>query len=107
MGIWKKIGKGAKVAGEIAFPRRAEAVREIIRPIKNHQPPEGPPKLKTQPTAAPTRKVKAVGISGVIAALLVLLLGRLDIEVDAETATALAGLFIALAAYLTKSREGE
>ena len=96
MGIWKKIGKGAKVVGEVAFPRRAEAIRGVIRPP-----------LKEQPTAKPTRKVKAVGISGVIAALLVLLLGRLGVEVDAETATALAGAFMALAAYFTKSMEGE
>lgn len=95
MGIWKKIGKGAKVVGEVAFPRRAEAVREIIRP------------LKKQPTVAPTRKVKAVGISGVVAALLVILLARFGVEIDSETATSLAVAFVAMVAYLTKSREGE
>lgn len=93
--ILRKVGKVAKAGGEIAFPRRAEAVREVIRP------------LKKQPTAAPTRKVKAIGVSGVLAALIVIGLGRLDIEVDPDTATAVAALFIAVVAYLTKSREGE
>ena len=93
--FWKKAGKVGKIAGEIAFPRRAEAVREIIRP------------LKTQPTPAPTRKVKAVGVSGVVAVLIVIALARLGVEVDSDTATAVAVSIISAVAYLTKSREGE
>ena len=98
--FWKKAGKVGKIAGEIAFPRRAEAVREIIRPLKT-------PPLKTQPTAEPTRKVKAVGVSGVVAVLIVIALARLGVEVDSETATAVAVSIISAVAYLTKSREGE
>ena len=58
----------------------------------------------TQPSAVPTRKIAAVGISGTVAAVLVWVVNVVfGYQLAPEHAAALAGILVFAAGYLTKS----
>ncbi len=60
-----------------------------------------------QPSAAPTTKVSAAGISGALTVVLVYVLGFGGVEVPPEVASALTAIVAFAASYLIKSKVSE
>ena len=57
----------------------------------------------SQPTLAPTAKIRAVGVTSVAATILVLIADALGYQLDPALAAALVGAVAWLAGYLTRS----
>lgn len=62
------------------------------------------PSLVNQPSATPTRKMTAVGVSGAISTLVIWGFQNYGSELDPEIASAIATLVVFAAGYLTKER---
>jgi hypothetical protein len=60
--------------------------------------------LVRQPSARPTRKMAAAGVSGAAATLLLWALNAFGIAMDAEVAAAIATATMGIAGYMTRER---
>lgn len=63
-------------------------------------------KYVDQPTAMPTQKVAAAGISGAATIMLVYVLGLFGLEIPPEVAAALTALLAFAGGYLVKNKVG-
>ena len=60
--------------------------------------------LVNQPSAHPTRKVTAVGVSGAVATALIWALREAGIDLDPEITAALAAMIMGIAGYFARER---